>query len=87
MNGPTTKATLAARLQQLRLEHYGIHGAPELAEQLGLPTRTWLNYEQGVTVPATVVLTLIGLTDIEPRWLLGDDRSREAIPNRLESRT
>lgn len=79
MNDHTLRTTLATRLQQLRLERYGRHGAPELAERLGLPTRTWLNYEQGVTVPAEIVLKLIELTAVHPKWLLGaDDPSRPA---------
>lgn len=78
MNTRTLKATLAARLRQLRMERYGRHGAPELAGALGLPTRTWLNYERGVTVPAEVVLKLIELTSVEPRWLLSEVATQDA---------
>jgi hypothetical protein len=35
-----------------------------------LPTRTWLNYERGVTIPGEVLLRFIDLTSAEPRWLL-----------------
>ena len=41
-----------------------------MARRLGIPVRTWYNYEAGVTVPAEVVLRIIQLTSLEPAWLL-----------------
>lgn len=41
-----------------------------MARRLGIPVRTWYNYEGGVTVPAEVVLKIIELTSVEPGWLL-----------------
>lgn len=82
-------ALLALRLCQVRLESFGEHGAPLVAEALRLPCRAWLNYEAGVTIPGLTLLRFIELTGAEPRWLLtgeGDrynadpERSR-AIPN------
>ena len=64
------KYSLAERLSTLRAELYGERGGPELARQLGLPVRTWYNYESGVTVPAEVILRMIELTSVEPMWLL-----------------
>lgn len=64
------KYALAERLSSLRSELYGDRGGPELARQLGLPVRTWYNYESGVTVPAEVILRIIELTSVEPIWLL-----------------
>src|SRR5437588_5573273 len=64
------KFELADRLRQLRSELFGERGGPELARRLGLPIRTWYNYESGVTVPAEVVLRIIELTSVEPMWLL-----------------
>lgn len=64
------KYDLAQRLSGIRGELYGERGGPELARRLGLPVRTWYNYEAGVTVPAEVILKLIELTDVEPMWLL-----------------
>jgi hypothetical protein len=61
---------LAARLREVRAEFYGEHGAQFLADALGIPLRTWLNYESGVTMPAEVVLRLIVATDVNPSWLL-----------------
>jgi len=60
---------LGERLRNVRLEFFGEHGAPELARQLGLPTRTLLNYEAGVTVPGGVILRVILLCHVEPAWL------------------
>jgi hypothetical protein len=64
------KLTLAERLSTLRLELFGERGGPEMARRLGIPVRTWYNYEGGVTVPAEVILKIIELTSIEPSWLL-----------------
>src|SRR3954454_10896470 len=64
------KLALAERLSTLRLELYGERGGPEMARRLGIPVRTWYNYEGGVTVPAEVVLKIIELTSVEPAWLL-----------------
>ena len=61
---------LSERIGRVRRENFGEHGAPLLAVSLGLPTRTWLNYESGVTIPATVILQFIELVGVEPRWLL-----------------
>jgi hypothetical protein len=64
------KQTLSERLAALRAEIFGDRGGPELARRLGLPIRTWYNYEAGVTVPAEVILKIIELTAVEPMWLL-----------------
>jgi hypothetical protein len=41
-----------------------------MARRLGIPVRTWYNYEGGVTVPAEVILKIIELTSVEAVWLL-----------------
>lgn len=64
------KCSLAERLRSIRAELFGERGGPELARRLGIPVRTWYNYEAGVTVPAEVVLRIIELTSLEPSWLL-----------------
>lgn len=64
------KYALAERLSTLRAELFGDRGGPELARRLGLPVRTWYNYESGVTVSAEVILRIIELTSVEPMWLL-----------------
>lgn len=67
---------LCRRLRQVRLDLYGENGGPVLAEALGLPFRTWANYEAGVTVPALVMLRFIELTGACPHWLLTGDPPR-----------
>src|ERR1700728_3797126 len=81
------KFALAERLRMLRAELYGDRGGPELSRRLGLPIRTWYNYESGVTVPAEVVLKIIELTSVEPIWLLHGQgpKFRASQPNRQES--
>jgi len=64
------KCELAERLRLVRTEQFGERGGPELARRLGLPIRTWYNYEVGVTVPAEVLLKFMELTSVEPMWLL-----------------
>ena len=70
------KSELASRLKEIRTERFGERGGPELARRLGLPIRTWYNYETGVTVPSEVLLRFIELTEVEPRWLLHGDGPR-----------
>jgi len=70
------KASLSRRLREIRQEIFGDHGGPELARRLGLPARTWYNYETGVTVPAEVLLGFIEQTGVNPMWLLSGDGPR-----------
>src|SRR6476620_10163265 len=70
------KASLSRRLREIRQELFGEHGGPELARRLGLPARTWYNYETGVTVPAEVLLGFIDQTGANPAWLLSGDGPR-----------
>jgi hypothetical protein len=67
------KALLSRRLREVRQELFGDHGGPELARRLGLPARTWYNYETGVTVPAEVLLGFIEQTGASPAWLLSGE--------------
>jgi hypothetical protein len=52
---------------------YGEHGVSVLATELGLPVRTWLNYEAGIMLPATAILRFIEVTGVTPRWLLSGE--------------
>jgi hypothetical protein len=70
-------AALAHRLHEIRLEIYGEDGGPLLAETLGVPARTWANYESGVTIPGLVLLRFIEATDVEPHWLLTGEGRRD----------
>jgi hypothetical protein len=64
------KNGLSERLRLLRTEFYGERGGPDQARTLGIPVRTWYNYENGVTVPAEIILRIVELTSVEPIWLL-----------------
>jgi phage repressor protein C with HTH and peptisase S24 domain len=68
------KLALAERLTVLR------------SERLGIPVRTWYNYEGGVTVPAEVVLKIIELTAVEASWLLHGEgpKFRHVRPDRRD---
>jgi hypothetical protein len=66
----TIKSDLARRVREVREDLYGQHGGPMLASELGLPFRTWHNYESGCTIPAPTILRFIELTDAHPHWLL-----------------
>ncbi len=83
------KLALAERLANLRSELFGERGGPEMARRLGIPVRTWYNYEAGVTVPAEVILKIIELTSIEPSWLLHGKGSkfRQGAPEHRETGT
>jgi transcriptional regulator with XRE-family HTH domain len=75
------KASLSRRLREIRQELFGDHGGPELARRLGLPARTWYNYETGVTVPAEILLAFIEATGSDPLWLLNGEGHRFRSPN------
>jgi hypothetical protein len=64
------RAALAGRIVALRAELFGERGGAAMARQLGLPLRTWYNYEAGTAIPAEIVLSIIELTAVEPAWLL-----------------
>ncbi len=70
---PDRKAAIAGRLRLIRSEIFGEHGIPELADRLGIPFRTWFNYEKGVTIPGEILLQFLIITDTEPLWVLGGE--------------
>ena len=64
------RRAIAERVVAVRAELFGERGGAEMARDLGLPLRTWYNYEAGTAIPAEVVLRIIELTAAEPGWLL-----------------
>jgi hypothetical protein len=64
------KMDLAHRVRTIREELFGENGGPLLAQQIGVPFRTWMNYEDGCTIPAHAILLFIEVTDADPHWLL-----------------
>ena len=75
-NQRTATSGLARRLQDIRHDVFGPDGVPAMAEAMGVPERTWLNYESGVTAPASMILRLIETTGADPHWLLTGDGLR-----------
>jgi hypothetical protein len=71
---------LASRLRAVRLDMYGEHGGPLVAEFLGIPVRTWIRYESGATIPGQVLLRFIAVAGVEPHWLLTGEGQRYAAP-------
>ncbi len=72
------KHGLAARLREVRMELYGEHGGPMLAEELKIPHRAWVRYENGASMPAQVMLRFLERTGANPHWLLTGAGSRFA---------
>jgi hypothetical protein len=70
------RRAFAERLKEIRVELCGQHGGAEFARLLGLPPRTWYNYEMGIAVPAEVILRFIEQTSVEPAWLLHGQGSK-----------
>jgi hypothetical protein len=71
---------LAYRLRVVRLDMYGEHGGPLLAEALQIPTSTWVSYEAGAPIPGLVLLRFMEVVGVEGHWLLtGEGRKYRAI--------
>jgi hypothetical protein len=66
----TNSDVLASRLREVRLELYGEHGLPRLAEALEIPARTWVHYESGITIPGLTLLRFVAVSGVRPSWLL-----------------
>lgn len=76
---------LAARIRAVRRDLFGELGGPEMARRLGLPNRTYYNYETGVTIPAEVLLEFIDQTRVRPAWLLRGEEPRYEEGKRNET--
>ncbi len=73
---------LAERVREIRVEWFGETGGKLMADTLGLPERTWANYESGVTIPALVILRFVEVTGVNPRWLRTGEGERYDVPRR-----
>ena len=82
-----TKHVLAERIMALRMDLFGARGGPELARRLGIPVRTWYNYEGGITVPGEILLKIIEVTTVNPMWLLHGTEPRFSDPRHDRDRT
>ncbi len=72
----SVKLAIADRICEVRHERFGPAGASELAASLGLPLRTWLNYEDGVTIPGDVLLRFLAIAGVDAHWLLTGEGRR-----------
>jgi hypothetical protein len=73
---------LAGRLRAVRLDLYGEHGGPLLAEALGIPTRSWVLVESGVAPPGLVLLRFLEVAGVESHWLLTGEGRRYRVGSR-----
>ena len=67
---------LARRLRDVREDFQRDGPGSLLVRSLGVSERRWAGYEAGATVPGTVILRLIMLTGVSPKWLLNGDGPR-----------
>jgi hypothetical protein len=81
------KESLALRIREVRKELYGEHGGPLLAEALGIPFRSWHEYEEGAAIPDKVILRFIEVTQTDPHWLLTGLGNRHFTPPAEEEET
>jgi hypothetical protein len=78
------RSGLAQRIRAVRIERFGAHGGPLLAQSLHIPYREWLSYETGGMIPAQVLLQFIELTQAHPHWLLTGDGEKYRTHEREE---
>ncbi len=73
-----SRRSLAGRLKTIRNDRFGETEADVLrmAEALGLPLATWRNFEEGVVMPAEVLIRLIEVTRVSSHWLLTGEGDR-----------
>ena len=76
---------LGSRVREIRLEKFGANGVANVSQAMNVAPRTWDHFENGVMIPACIILQFIELTGVEPRWLLTGDGDRFRIPT-AESR-
>jgi hypothetical protein len=77
---------LANRVHEVRVDKFGIDGTATLSQALGIPAQTWENFENGVTIPAWILLQFIEITSVEPHWLLTGEGARYRGDSALASR-
>jgi hypothetical protein len=67
---------LASRVREIRVETFGDDGIATLSQVMNIPVRTWEHFENGVTIPASILLHFIEITGVEPHWLLTGEGER-----------
>jgi hypothetical protein len=81
-------STLSARVRTVRIQNFGEHGGPMLAELVGVTQRRLARIEAGGPIPAEFILKLIDLTGVNPRWLLSGEGEvyGSPAPSRIRDR-
>ena len=79
-NWQLIKLKLAERIKVVRIDLFGLNGGPLLAQELKIPFWTWLEYEEGSTIPAQTILKFIEVTNADPHWLLTGEGSHYRLP-------
>ena len=67
---------LAGRVHEIRVATFGEDGIATLAQSLDIPARTWEHFENGVMIPACIILDFIEITGVEPHWLMTGNGER-----------
>ena len=83
---PRAGDELSLRVREVRLDKFGEDGIAILSQALKIPAPTWENFENGVTIPAGVILRFIELTGVEPHWLLTGEGPRYRVPTATATR-
>jgi hypothetical protein len=71
---------LGSRVREVRIETFGEKGTAALSQAMNIPAQTWEHFENGVTIPALIILAFIEITGVEPHWLLTGDGDRFRLP-------
>jgi len=70
---------LASRVREIRLETFGGEDIANVSQAMNIPARTWEHFENGVLMPAWILLQFIEITGVEPHWLLTGKGERYRI--------
>jgi len=69
LTGRPFNLELGARLRKVGNELHGKEGTQIVASLMGIPVRTLGNFEQGIALPAEILLGFIAATGANPEWL------------------
>jgi len=58
------------RLSSIREEAFGKSGRSAFARTLGIPLTSYLNFEHGRVPPVDVLVKMVAVTRVNPRWLV-----------------
>lgn len=71
------------RLSVIREEAFGKRGKSAFARALAIPLTSYLNFENGRVPPMDVIVKMMALTRVNPRWLVHGKGSRY-LPDSIE---